>query len=323
MTHLIPKIVILFVLFLGTTAHATPLVHEPIRPIPLHMGALDPEMVALGERLFHDTRLSKDGTLSCASCHPVDDGGMDGTQVSVGINGQKGGINAPTVLNAGYNLAQFWDGRAASLEAQAVGPVTNPIEMGASWEGVFKRLGQDKALVKTFRVLFPKQGMTKASIAQAIATYERTLITPNAPFDQYLRGDKNAVTQDVKEGYQLFKSYGCVACHQGINVGGNMYQTFGLFGDYFKTRDFPVSVSDFGRFNVTGQEEDRYAFKVPSLRNIGLTAPYFHDGTVNSLDLAVQIMARYQLGRRLNEDQVLKIVAFLHSLTGTQPEAPQ
>ncbi|ABK43997.1 Cytochrome-c peroxidase [Magnetococcus marinus MC-1] len=309
-------------LLLSPPVWGVPLINEPIQPIPLTQAELNKQQVALGELLYHDTRLSGDGTLSCASCHPVNAGGMDGLPVSVGIRQQKGGINAPTVLNARYNLAQFWDGRADSLESQALGPVTNPIEMGARWEGVLERLNRDKKMRRRFSELFPHLGITKESISLAIATYERSLTTPNAPFDRYLRGDLKAVEREVVEGYELFKSYGCVACHQGVNVGGNMYQTFGLFGNYFKDRQIPITKSDYGRFNVTAQEEDRFAFKVPSLRNVALTAPYFHDGRVKSLSQAVQLMAHYQLGRQLSAEHIEKIVAFLHSLTGTQPEAP-
>nr|CRH06338.1 Cytochrome-c peroxidase [Candidatus Magnetococcus massalia] len=296
------------------------LAHEPILPLPSKIEGLSPEKVALGEKLFHDVRLSHDESMSCASCHPIESGGMDGTPVSTGVQGQQGGINAPTVLNSRYNLAQFWDGRARDLQEQAEGPVANPIEMGAKWPDVVKKLSKDQAYVQAFKQLYRQRGLTKETVTDAIATYEMTLITPHAPFDRYLRGEHDAISQEAVDGYRLFKSYGCIACHQGINVGGNMYQTFGLFGNYFQERGSPITEGDFGRFNVTGKEEDRFSFKVPSLRNIALTAPYFHDGSTEDLSSAVQVMAKYQLGRHLTNDQVLKIVAFLQTLTGKQPE---
>ncbi len=285
----------------------------PIRPIPQNI-KLDPVRVALGKALFHDKRLSKDNSISCASCHSLDKGGTDNLPFSIGINGAVGGINAPTVLNSGFNFVQFWDGRSKTLEEQAAGPVHNPIEMGSNWTEVITKLSSDTWVVDQFNTLY-SDGMTGINMQHAIATYERALITPNSPFDKYFLGDETAMTDEAIEGYFLFKDYGCVSCHQGINIGGNMYQRLGVMDDYFKDRG-NLTKEDYGRFNVTGRESDKYKFKVPSLRNVSLTAPYFHDGSAKTLHDAVRVMTRYQLGKPVNEKHVHFLVAFLESLTG-------
>lgn len=289
--------------------------NEPIRVVP-DAPVLDYRMVVLGEKLFHDPRLSGDGTISCASCHPLDQGGMDGQKVSTGIRGQQGPINAPTVYNASLHFAQFWDGRAATLEEQAAGPVENPLEMGAVWSDVITTLKQDKAYLKEFAALF-EDGITKQNVVRAIADFERTLVTPNSPFDRYLKGDEAAIGELEKTGYRLFKAYGCSSCHQGAAVGGNMYQTMGIIRDYFQDRGH-VTKADLGRQNVTGEEASKHEFKVPSLRNVALTAPYFHDGSATTLEAAVTVMGRYQIGRDIPEQGLGAIVAFLKSLTGIQ-----
>ena len=289
---------------------------EPIQPILIHHNQ-DAARVALGKALFHDPRLSADDTLSCAHCHPLEAGGTDGLRVSVGIRGQEGSINTPTVLNSGLNFRQFWDGRAASLEEQVHGPVTAANEMGSRWAQVLEKLGRDTTLVRAFRAAYD-DGLTEWTITQAIATFERTLITPNGPFDRYLKGDLSAITATEIEGYALFKSYGCIACHQGRAVGGNMYQKMGIVRDYFAERG-NIQSMDYGRFNVTGKARHRFRFKVPSLRNVARTAPYFHDGLTPSLEEAVRKMARYQIGRPIPEPDLLKIVAFLKTLSGPYP----
>ena len=271
---------------------------------------VDPKKVALGKDLFFDPILSQDGTVSCASCHIISEGGDDGLQFSVGIDGQLGNINAPTVLNAVFNFRQFWDGRAADLQEQAAGPIENPIEMGNTFEDLIETLNNTPYKDRFLKIY--KEGITKNSITDAIAEYEKTLITPNSPFDRYLRGEKNALTQQQKEGYELFKLKGCIACHHGVNIGGNMYSKFGVFRD--------TKSSSLGRYNVTHKERDKYLFKVPTLRNIAQTAPYFHDGRTYSLKEAVLIMTQYQLGRKISDEEVDKIVAFLHSLSGSVKE---
>jgi len=293
------------------TASAQQLSDEPIKP--LEKPNLDARKVSLGRAMFHDKRLSKDNSLSCASCHEIAKGGMDGRQSAIGIKGQVGPINTPTVLNSGLNFRQFWNGRAATLEEQAAGPVHNPGEMGSNWAEVLAKLNQDAALVGQFRALYA-DGLQPKNIQDAIATFERSLITPSR-FDRYLNGESNAINGDEKQGYQLFKNYGCVACHQGQGVGGNMYQTFGVLGNYFKDKG-KVTEADLGRFTVTKNELDRYVFKVPSLRNVELTAPYFHDGSAKTLDEAIDVMFRYQLGRTAPAADKALIVKFLKTLTG-------
>ena len=286
---------------------------EPIKPIPTDV-RLDPKKVALGERFFNDKRLSGDNSISCASCHNLAKGGVDGLQFSVGIGGAKGPINAPTVFNSSLNFRQFWDGRAGSLEEQAAGPVHNPKEMGSNWSEVLVKLTKDTALVDQVKQSYP-DGMLGKNIQDAIAVFERSLTTPNARFDKYLRGDKSSLTSDELRGYQLFKSYGCVACHQGVNVGGNMFQNFGVMGDYFAKRG-NMTDADLGRYNVTKSASDKHVFKVPSLRNVALTAPYFHDGSTKTLEDAVDVMFKYQLGRPASAQDKELIVKFLHTLTG-------
>ncbi len=303
------SIVLLSVCLVGLTANAK----EPVAPLP-EVLSLDPAKVRLGRELFFDPRLSRDNSVSCASCHDLTAGGDDRRRYSIGIDGQVGVVNTPTVLNSGYDFRQFWDGRAASLEEQAAGPIHNPIEMDSNWSQVLAKLESDAAVVAAFKDIYPG-GLTAETVADSIAEFQRSLVTP-APFDRYLRGDEVAVSSLAKRGFQLFKRYGCVSCHQGRNIGGNMYQRFGVFGDYFADRGGGSS-ADYGRFNVTGRESDRYVFKVPSLRNVDITSPYFHDGSVATLRRAVRVMARYQLGVEVPSADLDALVAFLQSLTGT------
>ncbi len=274
---------------------------------------LNQEKVDLGNRLYHDTRLSGNGKLMCASCHGLAIGGDDNMPVSIGIEGQKGPINAPTVLNSGFNFKQFWDGRARHLRDQAEGPVENPVEMGAKWENVVPRIQAVPKYQKLFTEIYPKQGITKWTITDAIAEFERSLVTP-APIDAYLRGDDNALTQNQIRGYKLFQSYGCVACHQGVNFGSNMMQKFGALEAYFS--DANEQEVDKGRYNLTKKESDRNVFKVPTLRNVELTAPYFHNAGAKTLDDAINIMGLNQLGRKIPDEDRAKIADFLTSLTG-------
>lgn len=289
---------------------------EPILPIPApEFSAQEKGQIGLGQRLFNDNRLSHDNSTSCASCHSLDLAGADGRRVSTGIKGAMGSVNAPTVINSVFNLAQFWDGRAATLEEQAAGPVHNPIEMGSDWDEVLEKLRRDEHYPDRFALLYP-DGLTAANIQHAIALFERSLVTIDAPFDRYLRGDQQAISEEAKRGYRLFKSYGCIACHQGKNVGGNMYARMGAIDNYFISRK-KLEASDMGRFNVTGHEDDRHVFKVPSLRLATRTAPYFHDGSVTTLEEAISTMAHYQLGRRVNREDSALIIQFFESLVGT------
>ena len=293
---------------------------EPLSPLPQTI-ALDSRKVALGKLLFHDKRLSSDDSLACAGCHALDKGGADGVPRSIGIGGQAGGINAPTVLNSGFNFKQFWDGRADTLEQQIDAPLQDPKELGSKWPDVVDKLQRDTDYRRRFAQLYPA-GIQVDNIKDAIATFERSLITPNSRFDQYLRGNQQAITASELEGYRWFKNYGCVACHQGANVGGNMFAKFGVMRDYFKDRG-NVTQEDLGRFNVTGDPQDKHVFRVPSLRNVALTAPYFHDGSAQTLAQAVAIMGTYQLGITLPVRDVARIVEFLNTLNGEYTANPQ
>lgn len=298
----------------GTAVAQANLLVSEITPLQKPSG-LDAEKVKLGKKLFHEARLSKDNSISCAHCHGLDTGGVDNLKHSFGVNGAEGGINTPTVYNAGLNLAQFWDGRAPTLEDQVNGPTHNPIEMGSNWDEIIGKLSDDPVYVTTFNRLYGKQSLNADNIRHAIAEFERSLVTVNAPFDRYLQGDADALTASAKKGFELFRSYGCISCHQGANIGGNMFQVLGVFGDYFKDRG-GLTVADKGRIAVTGRSTDERKFKVPSLRLVTLTAPYFHDGSAQTLPQAIGIMAKYQLGRELPEQDVLLIIEFLKSLVG-------
>ncbi len=292
-------------------------VHEPIQPLKMPKG-LAPERVTLGGRLFHDTRLSIDNSISCASCHDIAAGGDDDLPLFVGVRGAKGGMNSPTVLNSGLSFVQFWNGRVATLEEQAAGPITAAAEMGSNWEHVLSAVKSDPEYVSDFARTYP-DGITQDNILNAIAVFERSLVTTGSRFDKWLLGDKKALSKQEVDGYLLFKSAGCVACHQGRNVGGNMFQKFGVIGNYMEDRG-NITDADLGRFAITGKESDRFVFKVPSLRNIEHTAPYLHDGSAQTLEEVVHIMGRYQLGRPLTNEEVARLVAFLHTLSGDIPD---
>lgn len=277
----------------------------------------DMAKVDLGRDLFNDPRLSKNNQISCASCHDFKRGGVDRLQFSVGINGKRGETNAPTVFNSALNFRQFWDGRAADLTEQASGPVHNPVEMGSSWEEVLAKLNKDKSMKARFVKVYGSE-IKSEHIVDAIAEFEKTLITVDSPYDRYMNGELSAMSEQAIEGHKKFESLGCITCHQGRNIGGNMYQRLGIANDYFKERGGSFK-SDLGRYNVTKKEQDKYFFRVPSLRNVELTPPYFHDGSVHELDEAVRKMARFQLGRAISEKDVSDLVAFLKALTGKTP----
>lgn len=293
--------------------------NEAVRPIPDSV-PYDSCKAALGEALYSDTRLSADGTVSCATCHGLNTGGVDNKKYSEGIKGQLGGVNAPTVYNACFNFAQFWDGRAGTLAEQAGGPPLNPVEMGCkSFDEIVERLSADKEFAERFAKVYP-QGMNQATITDAIAEFEKTLVTPNSPFDRYLKGDEQAMTPEQVEGYALFKQYACATCHAGVNMGGLSYELMGQRANYFEDRDLTLKSGltdgDNGRWAQTKQERDRYRFKTPTLRNVALTYPYYHDGSVKTLDEAVRKMAKYQVGREISSEDAGKVVGFLEALTG-------
>ena len=286
---------------------------EPVRPIAEQL-EYDEAKAELGRILYHDTRLSIDNTVSCASCHDLSTAGVDNKQYSEGVGGQLGGVNAPTVYNAVYNFVQFWDGRAATLALQAAGPPLNPVEMGCeSFDQIIAKLSKDRALTRAFKAVYP-DGWSEANITDAIAQFEHTLLTPNSRFDKYLKGDAEAITAEELEGYNLFKKYNCATCHVGPILGGQSYELMGQYADYFAARGTELTVEDNGRFKETAVERDRHRFKVPGLRNVALTAPYFHDGTEPELKEAVCKMGTYQVGVELEDEVEDKIVAFLKAI---------
>lgn len=305
--------------FYPNTLAAAEFSNEAIRPIPDSI-AYNPRKAELGEVLYHDTRLSADGTISCATCHGIATAGVDNKRYSEGIGGQLGGVNAPTVYNAAFNFVQFWDGRAATLAEQAGGPPLNPVEMGcSSFDEIVERLSADKDFSARFLAVYP-EGLSQATITDAIAEYERTLITPNSAFDRYLKGEKEALTAEEIEGYNLFKQYNCATCHAGVNMGGLSYELMGQRADYFKDREINIKSgltdADNGRWAQTKVERDRYRFRTPGLRNVELTYPYYHDGSVETLEDAVYMMAKYQVGVKLTENELKNITLYLHTLTG-------
>lgn len=301
----------------ATGLAAAEFANEPIQPLG-PAPATDPAKVILGFKLYHDGRLSADGTISCATCHPLDKGGVDGTRTSEGIYGQFGGINAPTVYNALHNVQQFWNGRAATLAAQAAGPPVNPVEMGTqSWDDIVTRLSADKTLVGEFAKLYP-EGLTEATVTDAIAEFEKTLVTPDSPFDRYLKGDKTAITVEQVKGYEDFKAHKCATCHAGQTLGGQSFEYHGIAEDYFaaRTPEIAYNDDDKGLAGFSGNERDLHRFKTPNLRNIALTAPYLHDGSAATLDEAVKSMIRFQTGTSYTQQEVDRIVDFLGTLTG-------
>jgi cytochrome c peroxidase len=283
--------------------------------------------IELGKMLYFDPRLSQNGVISCNSCHNVMSGGDDNRPHSIGVKDQRGGRGAPTVWNAAFQSVQFWDGRAPSLEEQAKGPVTNPIEMGmADWDTVVKTLKAIPGYAPLFAKAFDNDTVTVDNVVNAIAAYERTLITPNSPFDKYVKGDKTAMTEQQIKGMEAFEKTGCTACHSGANFSGpkmpmgtGFFMKFPTFADndYAKKYNF---AEDLGKYTVTQKEADKNMWRIPTLRNIALTAPYFHNGTVTTLEEAVKVMAKVQLNKDLSDEQVKDITAFLNALTGEFPK---
>lgn len=288
--------------------------NEPVQPLMASLPT-DSAKVALGFELYHDTRLSADNTVSCATCHGLNTGGVDRKQYSEGIKGQFGGVNAPTVYNAALNMLQFWDGRAADLKEQAAGPPLNPVEMGCkSFDEISVKLAEDKEFSKRFLDVYP-EGLNQSTITDAIAEFEKTLLTPSR-FDKYLMGEKNALTADELEGYQLFKDNKCATCHTGVNIGGQSFEYMGIKLNYFDYRGTGLTDGDNGRYAVTKNESDRHKFKTPTLRNVMITPPYMHDGSIASVEDAIQIMHTFQIGKNITDTETAQIVAFLHTLTG-------
>ncbi len=298
--------------FVATIALARTASDEPIQPIK-PAAVTQPALVELGKQLYFDPRLSRSGFISCNSCHNLSMGGSDNLATSIGHNWHKGPINAPTVLNSSLNVAQFWDGRAKDLQEQAGGPIANPGEMAYTHELAVETVASIPQYVGEFENVFGAGPIGIANVTRAIAAFEETLVTPNSRFDKWLQGDRAALAADEREGYALFKSSGCTACHNGPAAGGASFRKMGIVEPYRTTN--PAE----GRVAVTGRDADRFSFKVPTLRNVELTYPFFHDGAAETLADAVDIMGRIQLGRRYTPGENAQIVAFLRTLTGDQP----
>ncbi|MCK5727103.1 MAG: cytochrome-c peroxidase [Thiotrichaceae bacterium] len=309
MQHSIRNVLILPILLVSGSL----LANEPIQAIPSN-SETNPALAELGKKLFFDPRLSKSGFISCNSCHNLSMGGTDNLKTSIGHHWQQGPINSPTVLNSTFNIAQFWDGRAKDLKEQAGGPIENPKEMASNHKLASKIIASIPAYREEFKQVFKSDTVNIDKITTAIAEFEKTLITPNSRFDQWLLGNKEAITAKEKSGYELFKTSGCIACHSGVAVGGNSYQKMGTIKPYITENKAS------GRFAVTGKESDKFVFKVPTLRNIELTYPYFHDGEASSLTEAVNTMAKIQLAKEFTKEETSEIVAFLKTLTGDQPD---
>lgn len=291
--------------------------NEPISPIVPFEG-LDKDVVALGKRLFHDRALSGNGRVSCSSCHNIEEGGDDGLAFSKGVNDKQTLVNAPTVLNAALNFAQNWTGRVRTLEEQVDDPLLAENQMHSDWERITKYLNTDPTYARAFRTHL-HAAPSPELVRKAIATYERSLVTVDAKFDQWLAGKEKALSTEELSGYYSFQKYNCVNCHQGPGVGGTMFQSVANMEDYFSSKR-KLGSQDFGRFEVTGKEADRWVFRVPSLRNVELTGPYFHDGSAKTLEMAIETMIREQAGEEPNVEEVRRIGLFLKSLTGVLPK---
>ncbi len=286
---------------------------EPIVPIPQSVPH-DPRKAELGKKLFFDPILSRDRTVACVSCHHVSLSGADGQRVSTGIRNLQGTMNSPTVFNAVFNFSQFWNGRAKNLNEQALGPIHNPVEMGLPLKEAARRVTSDSGYRSRFMALSGRAVVTPSDIADAIAEYEKTLITPNGKFDRYLRGELS-LSPDEAHGYLLFKTLGCVTCHNGVNVGGNSFQKMGAI------ISIPYDPRSDDRYAFTGRPIDKNVFKVPTLRNIAHTSPYFHDGSAVTLAEAIAKMSYHNLGLTLSPEEVRLLLAFLHTLSGELPES--
>ncbi|MDR1778050.1 MAG: cytochrome-c peroxidase [Desulfovibrio sp.] len=299
----------------ATGSAAADKANEPLQPLP-EMIPVAPEKAALGETLFNDKRLSADNTVACVSCHEPDKARADNLRFPRGIRNQTGDINTPTIYNAAFNIRQFWNGRAADLRAQASWTPFNPLEMGSrNWAEIIAKLAEDEELTARFKAVYP-DGWSGEAIVEGIAEYEKTLLTPNSRFDKWLKGQEDALSADEVRGYALFKAYRCASCHVGKTVGGQSFEYMDLKQDYFDAAKRRPLVSDAGLKGVTKKSSDLHKFKVPNLRNVELTAPYLHDGSVNTLDEAVLVMGTYLSGMDIPPGDRLLVVRFLRALTG-------
>ncbi len=298
---------------LGVSAVATPTPREPIAPISAPVD-IDARKLSLGERLFHDPRMSADGRMSCATCHPLSEGGTDHRSHVVTVAGKELLLSTPTVFNSALSARHGWLGSVESFPKLLDQKIQDRFIFNSDWKQVEERLSQDSSYAISFQSIYGSRP-TAAAVGDALAEFFQSLRTTESRFDRFLRGDEGALTEDEKAGYRQFKSHGCIACHQGVNVGGNVFQRLGVFEDYFAVRGVDET-ADIGRYLITGRERDRHVFRVPSLRNVAATPPYFHDGSALSLEDAVHVMVRFQLGQQPDEKDVQLIVKFLKSLTG-------
>jgi len=286
--------------------------NEPISPIPIKVDCDMPKAM-IGKELFFDTMLSSDNTISCFSCHNVYDGGADHRIVSLGVHNRKGNIQSPTVLNARYNFTEFWNGRAKDLYAQASGPLNNPAEHGMNPQKIEKAVNNSSHYKEMFKKVYGTSHITYKMVLESIVEFEKALITPNSRFDKYLRGEIK-LTSSETQGYKLFKQYGCITCHNGVNIGGNSYQKMGIFIPIDEEKHYP------DRMEVTKNILDKDVFKVPTLRNIDKTAPYFHDGSSKTLEDAIQSMSKHNLGMFISDEDTNYLMDFLKSLDGEEPK---
>ncbi|MDR0699176.1 MAG: heme-binding domain-containing protein [Tannerella sp.] len=288
--------------------------NEPVCPLPSSI-PVNEKKAALGKKLFHDTRLSRNNTISCASCHHLNLGGADNKQYPEGVNKILGKVNTPTVFNACFNNSQFRDGRAPDLKTHMVEHLLDPLTMAAeSFDNIVKKLLYDDDMNRAFNRLY-KDGITEMSLIDAIESFEKTLITPNCRFDKYLKGENDTLDESEIRGYEAFKSNKCAVCHVGVILGGQSYERMGIYKDYFEERGWEITRDDLGRFNHTSDEYDRFRFKVPGLRNVALTKPYFHDGSQQTLYDAIKIMGTCQSGRSIKDDDINDIISFLETLS--------
>ncbi|HRE30683.1 MAG TPA: cytochrome c peroxidase [Candidatus Berkiella sp.] len=290
---------------------------QPTGVFPISASPADPAKIELGKKLYQEPMFAKDLSASCASCHQLKNAGVDNLPQYIGMNKQVGTVNTPTILNVSLNFRQFWDGRAKSIAEAISDHVQDKSIFDSNWPTIVQHLSENSIYSEDFKKIYP-QGITKATIEDALTVYIENLLTINSNFDKFMAGDRNALTNDAQKGFRLFKKYGCIFCHQGPNLGGNLYQRLGIYKDYYADKG-PPKKSDLGLYNVTGKPEDKYVFKVPTLRNISRTGPYLHDGSIKTLPEMIQLMAIYQVGQPLRNDEVNSIATFLQSLNG-QPD---
>lgn len=308
-------------IYTPTKSYAT--VDHPFEPLPFEIAG--GPAADLGQKLYADRIMSVDGTLTCFSCHDVEKGGTDGLAKAHVASRATGQINTGTIFNLAFNFRFNWNGKFVTLLNHINGPVTGKNVMGMSWPELLRRVENKEDYQRLFRQIYP-DGVTTENIRHAVTEYQLSLVTPNAPFDSYLRGETDALSKEELAGYQLFKSLGCASCHQGINIGGNLFAKIGVMGDYFADRKREgrgdLVDADYGRYQVTNQDDDKFVFRVPSLRNVACTGPYFHDGTLDKLEDVVEAMGRYQLGRQLEAEQISLLISFLRTLTGEHQGKP-